>query len=70
MQREAFGAKLIDKPLMQNVVADLEVETEVGTMMVMRLAGLRARPNRRYEAAFGGWGSLWRSTGSRNVRAR
>ena len=26
-------AKLIDKPLMQNVVADLEVETEVGTMM-------------------------------------
>ena len=38
MQREAFGAKLIDKPLVQNVVADLEVETEVGTMMVMRLA--------------------------------
>ena len=26
MQREAFGAKLIDKPLMQNVVADLAVK--------------------------------------------
>ncbi|MEC9180981.1 MAG: acyl-CoA dehydrogenase family protein, partial [Actinomycetota bacterium] len=54
MQREAFGAKLIDKPLMQNVVADLEVETEVGTMMVMRLAGAYERgPIDDHEAAFG-----------------
>ena len=38
-QREAFGAPLIGKPLMQNVLADLELEAEVGTMMTMRLAG-------------------------------
>ena len=51
---EAFGAKLIDKPLMQNVVADLEVETEVGTAMVMRLAGAYERgPIDDHEAAFG-----------------
>ncbi len=37
--REAFGARLIDKPLMQNVVADLEIETEAATLMVMRLSG-------------------------------
>ena len=39
VQREAFGAPLIDKPLMRNVLADLELETEVATMMTMRLAG-------------------------------
>lgn len=41
--RQAFGGPLIDKPLMQNVVADLELETEVGTLMVMRLAGAYER---------------------------
>jgi putative acyl-CoA dehydrogenase len=52
-QREAFGAQLIDKPLMQNVLADLELETEVGTMMVMRLAGAYERaPIDDHEAGF------------------
>lgn len=52
-QREAFGTLLIDKPLMQNVLADLELETEVGTMMVMRLAGAYERaPIDDHEAAF------------------
>ena len=52
-QREAFGEVLIDKPLMQNVLADLELETEVGTMMVMRLAGAYERaPIDDHEAAF------------------
>jgi len=37
--REAFGSKLIDKPLMQNVLADLETEVEVATLMMMRLSG-------------------------------
>lgn len=37
--RSAFGSKLMDKPLMQNVVADLEVETEAATLMMVRLAG-------------------------------
>jgi putative acyl-CoA dehydrogenase len=37
--RSAFGAKLIDKPLMTNVVADLELEVEAATLMMMRLSG-------------------------------
>jgi putative acyl-CoA dehydrogenase len=37
--RAAFGATLIDKPLMQNVLADLEIETEAATMLVGRLSG-------------------------------
>ncbi|HEX6221328.1 MAG TPA: acyl-CoA dehydrogenase family protein [Acidimicrobiia bacterium] len=37
--RSAFGAKLIDKPLMRNVVADLEIEAEAATLMMVRLAG-------------------------------
>ncbi len=37
--RRAFGSALIDKPLMQNVVADLEVEVEAATLMMMRLSG-------------------------------
>ena len=37
--RSAFGSKLIDKTLMQNVIADLEVETEAATLMMVRLAG-------------------------------
>ena len=37
--RAAFGSALIDKPLMQNVLADLEIEVEVATLMMMRLSG-------------------------------
>lgn len=37
--RSAFGAKLIDKPLMANVIADLELEVEAATLMLMRLSG-------------------------------
>jgi len=36
--REAFGSRLIDKPLMQNVLADLAVESEAATVLAMRLA--------------------------------
>jgi putative acyl-CoA dehydrogenase len=36
--REAFGSPLLDKPLMQNVLADLAVETEAATVLAMRLA--------------------------------
>jgi putative acyl-CoA dehydrogenase len=38
-RRAAFGSTLIEKPLMRNVIADLEVETEAATLMMMRLAG-------------------------------
>jgi putative acyl-CoA dehydrogenase len=36
--RSAFQKKLIDQPLMTNVVADLAVESEAATALVMRLA--------------------------------
>ena len=36
--RKAFGALLIDQPLMQTVLADLAVESEAATALAMRLA--------------------------------
>ncbi len=36
--RSAFGGLLADKPLMQNVVADLAVESEAATALAIRLA--------------------------------
>lgn len=37
--RRAFGARLIDQPLMRNVLADLVIESEAATTVAMRLAG-------------------------------
>jgi putative acyl-CoA dehydrogenase len=37
--RKAFGAYLIDQPLMRNVLADLAVEAEAATVLAMRMAG-------------------------------
>ncbi|MFE0376539.1 acyl-CoA dehydrogenase family protein [Streptomyces inhibens] len=36
--REAFGDRLIDKPLMRNVLADLALESEAATTLALRLA--------------------------------
>ncbi|NUR01045.1 MAG: DNA alkylation response protein [Streptomyces sp.] len=36
--REAFGARLVDKPLMRNVLADLALESEAATTLALRLA--------------------------------
>ncbi len=36
--RRAFGAPLVDQPLMQNVLADLAVESEAATALAIRLA--------------------------------
>ncbi|MFD7466546.1 acyl-CoA dehydrogenase family protein [Streptomyces tendae] len=36
--REAFGGKLVDKPLMRNVLADLAIESEAATTLGLRLA--------------------------------
>jgi putative acyl-CoA dehydrogenase len=36
--RSAFGARLIDQPLMRNVLADLCIESEAATALAMRLA--------------------------------
>ncbi|HEU0191166.1 MAG TPA: acyl-CoA dehydrogenase family protein [Mycobacterium sp.] len=41
--RKAFGAYLIDQPLMRNVLADLAVEAEAATMVTMRMAGATDR---------------------------
>jgi putative acyl-CoA dehydrogenase len=36
--RKTFGRSLIDQPLMQNVLADLALESEAATVLMMRLA--------------------------------
>jgi putative acyl-CoA dehydrogenase len=49
--RSAFGGLLVDKPLMQNVVADLAVESEAATALTMRLAAAVDRPDDPHEVA-------------------
>jgi putative acyl-CoA dehydrogenase len=41
--RRAFGGYLIDQPLMRNVLADLAVESEAATVLMLRLAGATDR---------------------------
>jgi len=48
--RKAFGAYLVDQPLMRNVLADLAVESEAATVLMMRLAGATDRAVRGDEA--------------------
>ena len=36
--RSAFGALLVDQPAMQNVLADLAIESEAATVSAMRVA--------------------------------
>ncbi|MFD0774060.1 acyl-CoA dehydrogenase family protein [Streptomonospora algeriensis] len=52
--RHAFGSALIDQPLMRNVLADLALESEAATALMMRLAGAADRAIRgdEGEAAF------------------
>lgn len=45
--RAAFGARLIDQPLMQNVLADLAIESEAAMTLMMRMA--RAMDNQQDE---------------------
>ncbi|MEH0820762.1 isovaleryl-CoA dehydrogenase [Micromonospora sp. CPCC 205714] len=44
--RQAFGRYLVDQPLMRNVLADLAVESEAATILMMRLAGATDRSAR------------------------
>ena len=37
-QREAFGKRLVEQPLMKNVLADLAIESEAATALALRLA--------------------------------
>ncbi len=48
--RSAFGGLLIDKPLMQNVIADLAVESEAATLLAMRLAAAVDRNSEQEQA--------------------
>ena len=73
--RSAFGSLLADKPLMQNVVADLAVESEAATVVALRLASAvddlaldRPRPSTRPRC--GGSRCRWRSSGSASARPR
>ncbi|WP_155370533.1 acyl-CoA dehydrogenase family protein [Catellatospora vulcania] len=52
--RHAFGGPLLDKPLMRNVLADLAIESEAATTLVMRVAGAvdRAARDDRGEQEF------------------
>ena len=52
--RSAFGGLLVDKPLMRNVLADLQVESEAATTLMLRLAGAvdRAQRGDEQEQAF------------------
>jgi putative acyl-CoA dehydrogenase len=44
--RRAFGRPLVDQPLMRNVLADLAVESEAATALMLRLAGATDRSAR------------------------
>ncbi|MFC6881853.1 MULTISPECIES: acyl-CoA dehydrogenase family protein [Actinomadura] len=48
--RKAFGAYLVDQPLMRNVLADLAVESEAATTLMTRLAGATDRSARGDES--------------------
>ncbi|QOV40089.1 acyl-CoA dehydrogenase family protein [Streptomyces ferrugineus] len=48
--RSAFGARLIDQPLMRNVLADLALESEAATTLTLRLAGAADRTVRGADA--------------------
>lgn len=50
--RQAFGKKLIDQPLMQNVLADLCLESEASTLLMMRLARAYDQRDNLQESAF------------------
>ncbi len=52
--RRAFGALLVDQPLMANVLADLVVESEAATLLALRLAAAtdHAAAGDEAEAAF------------------
>ncbi len=50
--RSAFGAVLAEQPLMQNVLADLAVESEAATALAVRLAAAVDAADDPHEAAF------------------
>jgi len=57
--RAAFGGFLIDKPLMQNVLADLALESEAATTLVLRLAGAVDRDEQAFKRLAVAVGKYW-----------
>ncbi|GAA1370278.1 acyl-CoA dehydrogenase family protein [Brevibacterium luteolum] len=49
--RSAFGARLVDQPLMRSVIADLQLEAEAATWSALHLASLYERPQGNSETA-------------------
>ncbi|MBC5786250.1 isovaleryl-CoA dehydrogenase [Ramlibacter sp. USB13] len=50
-QRMAFGKRLVEQPLMRNVLADLAIESEAATALALRLARAFDRRGDAHEAA-------------------
>lgn len=48
-RRQAFGKRLIEQPLMRNVLADMALEVEAHTALAMRVAGAFDRQADRHE---------------------
>jgi putative acyl-CoA dehydrogenase len=50
--RSAFGATLVDQPLMQNVLADLALESEASMTLTMRMARAMDQQDNEHERLF------------------
>jgi putative acyl-CoA dehydrogenase len=57
--RAAFGSLLVDKPLMQNVLADLALESEAATTLMLRLAGAVDRDEQAFKRLAVAVGKYW-----------
>ncbi|WP_222195650.1 acyl-CoA dehydrogenase family protein [Modestobacter italicus] len=57
--RSAFGARLVDQPLMQNVLADLALESEAATALAVRLAAAQDAGERDYLRLAGAVAKFW-----------
>lgn len=57
--RAAFGRQLVDQPLMRNVLADLAVESEAATTLMMRIAGAYDRDESPFSRIATAIGKYW-----------
>ncbi|MCU1593864.1 MAG: fadE8 [Frankiales bacterium] len=67
--RSAFGGLLVDKPLMQNVLADLALESEAATTLMLRLAGAVDRDEAAFKRLAVAVGKYWVTKRAPNVAA-
>jgi putative acyl-CoA dehydrogenase len=57
--RSTFGKRLADHPLMQNVLADLAIESEAATLLMTRLAGATDRGETAFKRLALAVGKYW-----------